>query len=408
MIGNNSIGNIPFLDLTSPHAEMRDELMQVVSKALSNAGFIGGPMVEAFEEEFARYCGTRHCVGVGSGTDAPRFALMAAGVGPGDIVLTVAHTFIATTEAISQTGARPDFVDIDEATYNIDPTKVREYIDTRCDWDPARKILLNSSTGERVRAIVPVHIYGQVADMDAILDIAEEYGLIVVEDSAQAHGAQYFSKREGRWRTAGSMAMAGSFSFYPGKNLGACGEAGAVVTDDAELAAKIRVIRDHGQRKKYYHEIEGYNGRLDAIQAGFLSVKLKRLPKWTEQRREAAARYNTLLSNTGAILPYEAADTSKAVYHLYVIRVPNRDELMKGLGEAGIGSGIHYPIPLHLQDAYRGRGYKKGDLPVTEQVAREIVSLPMFPQLTVEQQERVATEVRKLMAKDKASAAAAA
>lgn len=395
---SGSQGNIPFLDLVAPHTELRAELAQVFDKAMSTAGFIGGPMVQAFEEEFAAYCGTKHCVGVGSGTDAPRFALMAAGVGAGDIAITVSHTFIATTEAISQAGARPVFVDIDEKTYNMDPAKVRAYIETGCDWNAAEKILTDKATGGRVKAIVPVHIYGQVADMDAILGIAAQYGLIVIEDAAQAHGAQYFSKKENRWRTAGSMGLAGSFSFYPGKNLGACGEAGAVTTDDAALAAKIRVIRDHGQRKKYYHEVEGYNGRLDAMQAGFLSVKLKRLPDWTAQRQAAAVRYGKLLAGiAGVVVPFEDASVSKAVYHLYVVRVADREGLMKSLGEAGIGTGIHYPIPLHLQDAYKHLGYAKGDLPVTERVAAEIVSLPMFPQLTESQQKRVAEAVEKFV-----------
>lgn len=395
---SGSQGNIPFLDLVAPHTELRAELAQVFDKAMSTAGFIGGPMVQAFEEEFAAYCGTKHCVGVGSGTDAPRFALMAAGVGAGDIAITVSHTFIATTEAISQAGARPVFVDIDEKTYNMDPAKVRAYIETGCDWNAAEKTLTDKATGGRVKAIVPVHIYGQVADMDAILDIAAQYGLIVIEDAAQAHGAQYFSKKENRWRTAGSMGLAGSFSFYPGKNLGACGEAGAVTTDDAALAAKIRVIRDHGQRKKYYHEVEGYNGRLDAMQAGFLSVKLKRLPDWTAQRQAAAVRYGKLLAGiAGVVVPFEDASVSKAVYHLYVVRVADREGLMKSLGEAGIGTGIHYPIPLHLQDAYKHLGYAKGDLPVTERVAAEIVSLPMFPQLTESQQKRVAEAVEKFV-----------
>lgn len=391
--------NIPFLDLVTPHQELLPELTAVFEKAMATAGFIGGPMVQAFEEEFAAYCGSKHCVGVGSGTDAPRFALMAAGVGSGDIVITVSHTFIATTEAISQTGARAEFVDIDEKTYNMDPAQVREYIRTKCTWNPTEKVLSNTGTGERVRAIMPVHLYGQIADMDAILEIAAEYGLIVIEDAAQAHGAQYFSKKENRWRTAGSMGLAGSFSFYPGKNLGACGEAGAVTTDDAELAAKIRVIRDHGQRKKYYHEVEGYNGRLDAIQAGFLSVKLKRLPEWTSQRQAAAARYNQMLAGVaGVVVPFEDPAVSKAVYHLYVVRVADRESLMKSLGEQGIGTGIHYPIPLHLQEAYKGHGYAKGDLPVTEKVAAEIVSLPMFPQLTAEQQSRVVAGVKAFVA----------
>jgi dTDP-4-amino-4,6-dideoxygalactose transaminase len=240
-----------------------------------------------------------------------------------------------------------------------------------------------------------VHLYGQTADMDPILDVAAEFGLQVIEDSCQAHGAEYFSRKENRWRTAGSMGRAAAFSFYPGKNLGACGEAGAITTDDEELSQKMRMIRDHGQRQKYYHQVEGYNGRLDSIQAGILRVKLRRLREWTEGRQEAARRYRELLSDIGpaVTLPVEP-EWTRAVYHLYVIRIAERNELIKHLGMSGIGTGIHYPIPLHLQDAYRELGYAEGDFPVTERVAREIVSLPMFPGLTAEQQERVAAEVK--------------
>jgi dTDP-4-amino-4,6-dideoxygalactose transaminase len=245
-----------------------------------------------------------------------------------------------------------------------------------------------------VVAIIPVHLYGQMADMDPILELAERYSLIVIEDACQAHGAEYFSKREDRWRRAGSMGKAAAFSFYPGKNLGACGEAGAVTTNDGEIAQTIRMLRDHGQAKKYYHDVEGYNGRLDSIQAGFLSVKMKRLPEWTRLRREAASRYQDLFQGTEApvTLPYEPP-WSKPVYHLFVVRVPNRDEFMARLGAAGIGTGIHYPIPLHLQKAYESLGYAEGDFPVAERVAAEIVSLPMFPQLQGDQQERVVREV---------------
>ena len=388
---NNSI---PFLDLVTPHQQLKEELSDVLAKALGNAGFIGGPMVEQFERDFAAYCEAEHCIGVSNGTDALRFAVMAAGVKPGDTVVTVPNTFIATTEAISQAGARPDFVDIDERTYNMDPERLREYLEVQCYFDEGA--LRNRKTGSPVTAVIPVHLYGQTADMDAILELADRYNLMVIEDACQAHGAEYFSKKENRWKKAGSMGVAAAFSFYPGKNLGACGEAGAVTTNDAEMAAKIRMLRDHGQSQKYYHEVEGYNGRLDAIQAGFLGVKLKHLPAWTEARRDAAARYRELMEIDGSTIPapYEPA-WSRAVYHLFIVRVENRAELMKYLAAAGIGSGIHYPIPLHLQNAYRHLGFGKGAFPVTERVAAEIVSLPMFPGLTAEQQGRVISEIAK-------------
>ncbi|MEO5925039.1 MAG: DegT/DnrJ/EryC1/StrS family aminotransferase [Bryobacteraceae bacterium] len=386
--------NIPFLDLVTPHQELKEELMAVVSHAFDTGGFIGGPNVSGFEQEFAKYCEAEHCVANGSGTDALRFAFIAAGITTGDVMITVPHTFIATTEAVSQSGAIPVFVDIEEKTYNMDPAKVREFIETQCDFDAAAKKLTYRKTGGQVKALLPVHIYGQMADMDALLEIGDQYGLMVFEDACQAHGAKYFSKKHNRWFTAGSMGKAAAFSFYPGKNLGACGEGGATTTNDADLAAKMRMIRDHGQAQKYYHDIEGYNGRLDAIQAGFLRIKLKRMPTWTEGRQAAAARYQELLSGKGldVVLPYEG-ETSKAVYHLFVIRVKNREAFMKQLGDAGVGTGIHYPIPLHLQKAYAHMGYKKGDFPVTEKIAPEIVSLPMFPTLTAEQQSRVAEQV---------------
>ncbi len=392
MSGNSKI---PFLDLVSPHEELKEELHQVFSRALETAGFIGGPEVQGFEEEFAKYCDASYCVGVGSGTDALRFAFLAAGIGQGDVIVTVPHTFIATTEAISQCGAQLAFVDIDEATYNMDAAKLRQYLETACSFDASTRTLVDRKTGGRVKAIVPVHIYGQMADMDAILELADQYGLIVVEDACQAHGAEYFSQKQNRWFRAGSMGKAAAFSFYPGKNLGACGEAGATVTNDEDLAKKMKMLRDHGQSQKYYHQVEGYNGRLDSIQAGILRVKLRKLAEWTEKRQAAAARYQELFSAAAndRIIPPVEAPWSKAVYHLYVMRVQNRDEMMKQLGAIGIGTGIHYPIPLHLQEAYKGLGYKEGDYPVTEKIAKEIVSLPMFPQLQAEQQQRVVQEV---------------
>src|ERR1035441_4659805 len=267
----NHSKKIPFLDLVTPHLELEHELTGVFQQVIRTAGFIGGPMVENFEKEFAAFCLTDHAVAVNSGTDALRFALMAAGVKAGDVVVTVSHTFIATTEAISQAGALPEFVDIDERTYNMDPEKLRDYLETQCARCKEREVLSKRSK-RPVTAIVPVHLYGQMADMDAILELADRFGLTVVEDACQAHGAQYFSRKQNRWLTAGSVGRAAAFSFYPGKNLGACGEAGAVTTNDPALAAHVSMLRDHGQAKKYYHGMEGYNGRLDAIQAGILHV----------------------------------------------------------------------------------------------------------------------------------------
>jgi dTDP-4-amino-4,6-dideoxygalactose transaminase len=381
---------IPFLDLVTPHIELKEELTTAFHEALQNASFIGGPMVEGLERDFAAICDTRFCVGVGSGTDALRFALSAAGVVVGDTVITVPNTFIATTEAISQVGAEPEFVDVDERTSTIDPEKLETFLATACEKDPATGKLLSKRTGRPVTAIIPVHLYGHPADMDPIMELADTYHLIVIEDACQAHGAEYFSARANRWMKAGSMGRAAAFSFYPGKNLGACGEAGAITTNDEELARKCRMIRDHGQAKKYYHDVEGYNGRLDAIQAAFLRVKLKRLSEWNAQRQERARVYDDLLSELRehAIAPV-SAPWAKPVYHLYVIRVEDRDYLMSKLAEAHIGTGIHYPIPLHLQKAYAYLGYKEGDFPVSERLATGIVSLPMFPNLTEEQQSRV-------------------
>jgi dTDP-4-amino-4,6-dideoxygalactose transaminase len=396
---------IPFLDLVGPHAELKAELCKVFETALDTAGFIGGPMVQGFEQDFAKYCDAQHCVGVGSGTDALRFAFIAAGIGSGDVVITVPNTFIATTEAISQAGAQPVFVDINEATYNLDPTELRKYIEGSCDFDPETRTLVDRKTKGRVAAIVPVHLYGQMADMDALLEIAEQYNLIVIEDACQAHGAEYFSKKENRWRKAGSMGRAAAFSFYPGKNLGACGEGGAVTTNDEDLAKAVRQLRDHGQAQKYYHDVEGYNGRLDSIQAGILQVKLRRLPEWTEKRQECARRYRELLAPAAddVRLPHEPSWT-KAVYHLYVVRVSDREAFQKHLAQAKIGTGIHYPIPLHLQKAYADMGYKQGDFPVTERVSAEIVSLPMFPGLSAEDQKKVASEVLQFVSVKEPSA----
>jgi len=386
----NTKDTIPFLDLATMHIELEQELTEVFKRALRTAGFIGGPMVEEFEHAFAEFCGTKYCVGVGSGTDALRFALMAAGVKSGDVVITVPNTFIATTEAISQAGAEPRFVDIDERTYNMDPAKVREYLENSCTVDDRLGVVIDNKSGKPVTAIVPVHLYGQMADMDSLLKLAEQYKLIVIEDACQAHGAEYFSKRENRWKKAGSIGKAAAFSFYPGKNLGACGEGGAVTTDDEELAKKIRMIRDHGQAKKYYHDMEGYNGRLDSVQAGILNIKLKHLPNWNQSRRERARKYNELFAelDTNAVMPDEPS-WSKGVYHLYVVQVENREAVQSALTNENIGTGIHYPIPLHLQKAYTRLGYRRGDLPVSENAAQRILSLPMYPGISEADQVRV-------------------
>ena len=382
---------VPFLDLVTPHRELEEELVAVFREALRSAAFIGGPQVENFEREFADYCTTKYCVGVANGTDAVRFALMAAGVGRGDAVVTVSHTFIATVEAISQAGADTEFVDIDERTYCMSPQALADYL-KGCAKDPRTGRLLGRRSGKPLKAVVPVHLYGQVADMDPILEIARDHDLLVVEDACQAQGAEYHSAQKG-WRRAGSFGKAAAFSFYPGKNLGACGEAGAVTTDDEQVARTIRMLREHGQVQKSYHDLEGYNGRLDAIQAAFLRIKLRHLDGWNAQRRSAAARYGTVLSGVADIVTPFEPPSSSAIYHLYVIRSRDRERLAEHLKGQGIHTGLHYPLPLHLQKCYREWGYGDGSLPVTERVASEILSLPMFPGLTEEQQQRVGAAI---------------
>lgn len=353
--------NIPFLDLKVQYRQIAAELKPVIEEIMSNGAFIGGPQVAAFEEEFAAFCGVRHCVGLSSGTDALRLSLMAAGIGPGDEVITVPHTFIATTEAITQAGARPVFVDIDPETGCIDTRQIPNRITSK------------------TRAIVPVHLYGQTADMDPILEIARRHKLAVVEDACQAHGAGY------KGRKAGSMGIAGCFSFYPGKNLGAFGDAGAVVTDDEKLAQTIRMLREHGQSRKYVHDMEGYTGRLDAIQAAVLRIKLKHLAEWNQARRAHAALYTRLLSNIPGVTVIKEAEFAQSVYHLFVILVDDRNGLQAFLAEKGVGTGLHYPLPLHLQKAYAAMGFRKGDFPVSEHTAEHLISLPMFAELTPDQ-----------------------
>ncbi len=374
---------IPFLNLKPQHKMLKEQIMDIVSEAIDNTAFVGGKNVSGFEEDFAQFCETKHAVAVNSGTDALRFALLAAGLQPGEEVITTPNTFIATTEAITQAGGKVVFVDIDEKTDNIDVEKLAAEAEKR------------AKSSDRLKGIVPVHLYGQMADMNPILEIAEKYGLFVIEDACQAHGAVY--QKNGKSRKAGSMGLAGAFSFYPGKNLGSCGEGGAVATNDEELAQKIKMYRDHGQSKKYYHEFEGFNGRMHAIQAGILRLKLKHLPEWNDRRRENAAYYSELLKNVnGVVFPQEPV-WSKGVYHLYVIKLENRDEVQKKLAENGISTGLHYPIPLHLQNAYKHLGYKKGDFPITEKHAERLLSLPMFPELKKEEIEYVVSTLDKII-----------
>jgi dTDP-4-amino-4,6-dideoxygalactose transaminase len=393
-----SAQGIPFLDLVTVHRELRDELRALFEAALDTAGFIGGSMVQEFERDFAEACETRYCVGMASGTDAVRLALIAAGVQPGDTVVTVPLTFFATTESISQVGGRFDFVDVDPRTYTMDPERLRGYLETRCTLDAKTGRPVSKRTGGPVTAVIPVHLYGQMADMDPIRELAARYRLTVIEDACQAHGAEYFSRMDGRWYRAGSMGRLAAFSFYPGKNLGACGEAGAVTTDDEQVAKRCSMLRDHGQSKKYMHDVEGYNGRLDAIQAGILSVKLRHLSKWNEQRRELARSYDELLADMAEslVLPH-VPSWSRPVYHLYVVRTVDRARLQNDLTAAGIGTGIHYPVPLHLVKAYETLGFLPGEFPVSEQAAAQVLSLPMFPGLSPEQLERVARCVRESM-----------
>lgn len=395
---NCSQTGVPFLDLAAPHLELEEELVSVFRSALRSGDFIGGKMVEGFEGDFASFCGVKYCLGTGSGTDALRFALIAAGISAGDIALTVPNTFIATTEAISQAGAIADFVDVIESTCNMDPEKLREYLETRCSFEKSGGPI-HREKGRRVKAVVPVHLYGQPADMDPIMELARKYGLLVIEDACQAHGAQYFSKRENAWLKAGSIGTAGAFSFYPGKNLGACGDAGAVTTNDSALAARVEMLRNHGQVKRYYHDMEGYNGRLDAIQAGILKEKLKHLDKWNLKRRERAAQYDELLVRApGVAVPF-AGPGVRPVWHLYVIRTKRRDALREHLAGQGVATGLHYPVPLHLQNCYSRMNLGAGSFPVAEAAASSLLSLPMGPTLTRGQVERVSDLIAGFLSK---------
>jgi dTDP-4-amino-4,6-dideoxygalactose transaminase len=363
---------VPFVDLAAQHAAIRDELAAATERVLREADFILGREVECFEEEFARYCGCEYGVGVDSGTSALELTLRAYGVGAGDEVIVPANTFIATALAVSCTGATPVLVDINPATWTLDVA------------------LLEDAITNRTRAIITVHLYGQPADMDPILDIARWRRLVVIEDACQAHGARYKGRR------VGSLGQAAAFSFYPSKNLGACGDGGMVVTNDKDAARSLQLLRNYGEDKKYHHRVRGYNRRLDNLQAALLRIKLKYLDTWNHARRHRADRYSRLLSDV--VLPPVPASYSEPVWHLYVIQVSDRDGLQAHLGERGIGTGIHYPIPIHLQPAYRDLGHRRGDFPVTERAASSILSLPMYPELPPTVVEEVAGAVRTFVA----------
>ena len=362
---------VPFLDLNAHHAPHREEFERAIGEVIDSGAFAGGPFVEKFETEFAAFCRCQHAIGLGSGTEALWLSLLACGVGSGDEVITVPNTFMATAEAITYCAARPVFIDVDEHTYTMDPAG------------------LEKALTSKTKAIIPVHLFGQPADMDPILEFARKHGLFVIEDACQAHGAEYKGKR------AGTMGDVGCFSFYPGKNLGAFGEAGAVITNDSELDEKIRVLRDHGQIRKYRHNMIGWNCRMDGIQAAVLTVKLRRLENGNLLRRAHAEEYNRAFTAVEEVVTPVEADYARHIYHIYAIRVQDRDEVMFMLNEKGIQTGVHYPVPVHLQRAYRDLGYRTGDFPVSEQTALEYISLPMFPELTNEQIGMVTLAVRE-------------
>ncbi|HLF20122.1 MAG TPA: DegT/DnrJ/EryC1/StrS family aminotransferase [Bacteroidota bacterium] len=349
--------DIAFVDLKRNYLSIRDEVEKALHDVMERTAFILGSEVRAFEEEFAAYCGAKYCIGVASGTDALKIALKAVGVMPGDEVITVANTFIATALAISESGATPVLVDCDPHYYAIDPDRIEKAIT------------------EKTKAIIPVHLYGQIAEMEKIETIAKKYGLKIIEDACQAHGTMYHGKK------AGTFGDVGCFSFYPGKNLGAFGDAGAITTDNAELAEKTKLLRDYGQRIKYFHDLKGYNSRLDTVQAAVLRVKLKHLDKWNKKRKKNADLYGKYLSGIEEIKLPQEREGSTHVYHLYVIRVNGRQKIMDELKSKGISCGIHYPIPIHLQQAYADLGLHKGIFPVSEAYAEQVLSLPMFPEL---------------------------
>jgi dTDP-4-amino-4,6-dideoxygalactose transaminase len=364
---------VPFLDLHEQHAPLMPELVDVFRQVTETSAFAGGPFVARFETEFAAFCGTRYALGVGSGTDALWLSLLALGVGPGDEVITVPNGFISTAEAISLCGARPVFVDVDEQTYTMDPAQ------------------LEGAITLRTQAIVPVHLFGQMADLDPILAVARRHGTPVVEDACQAHGAEYKDHR------AGSLGVAGCFSFYPGKNLGAFGEAGAVTSEETDLRSKIQMLRDHGQASKHFHSTIGWNARMDGIQAAVLSLKLRRLDAANAARRMHAQLYDELLADESGVIRPAVAPQNVHVYHIYAVRVRNRDEVLQRMTARGVNCGIHYPVPIHLQKAYSFLGLGPGSFPIAERCAQEFLSLPMYPELRDEQIEFVVQTLKECL-----------
>jgi dTDP-4-amino-4,6-dideoxygalactose transaminase len=360
---------INYIDLQAQYQSLKQELREAIDGVLDSGAYVLGPAVAEFERDFADFCGTKHAVGVSSGTSALVLSLRAIGVGPGDEVITAANTFIATAAAIAQTGARPVLVDVDPQTRNIAPALIEAAITTR------------------TKAIIPVHLFGRAAEMDEILTIADRHQLAVIEDAAQAHGASYQKRR------AGSMGRLAAFSFYPAKNLGAFGEAGAVTTDDDDLARVVRMLRDHGSPKKYEHELLGYNARMDGLQGAVLGVKLKHLERWNAERNRVAKRYDDLMADLPVTRP-SRSDDHEQVYHVYVIESDRRDELQAYLTDHGVPTIIHYPIPIHRQPAFECLGYREGDLPVAERLSRTVLSLPIYPEMTDEQVAFVSEQVR--------------
>lgn len=375
-------GKVSFVDLFSQHQEVRAEIETAFKDIIDKSSFIGGKYVSQFENDFANYLGIKNVIGTSNGTDAIWLALVAAGVRPGDAVITVPNTFIATVEAISRAGAYPLFVDVELATSLMDIDLLQSFLENECQREDSGSFI-HQKTMRRIAAIVPVHLYGLPVDLDRLVPLARQYGIPIVEDACQAHGAK--ARLNGGWKKAGTFGVASAFSFYPGKNLGAMGDAGAVATDDPDMAEKMKVLRDHGSNEKYIHTTpDGWNSRLDSLQAAVLSAKLKQLDYWNNCRREAAKKYQEVLRKTPLVLPSEPGEREH-VYHLYVIHTPNRDLLKKELSARGIDTGIHYPIPLHLQKAYDWLNLPNGSFPNTEYLASSCLSLPMHPALSLEQ-----------------------
>jgi dTDP-4-amino-4,6-dideoxygalactose transaminase len=362
---------IAFLDLKAQYASLKSEIDAAVLKVLASGQYVLGEEVSAFEAEFAAYCGADHAIAVNTGTSALHLALLAAGVGPGDEVITVPFTFVASASSVWMTGAKPVFVDVDPISFMMDPAK------------------LEAAITPQTKAILPVHLYGQMADMDAIMEIARRYGIPVIEDACQAHGAEYYGER------AGSIGLSGCFSFYPGKNLGACGEGGMVVTSDPEQARRMRMLRDWGQEQRYHHVVKGFNYRMDALQGAILRVKLRHLDAWTDTRRAIAARYSSLLQNSRVVQAPVELEGRKHVYHIYAVRTQDRERLRRDLDAVGVPTGLHYPIPVHLQPAYADLGYKAGDFPESEEAARDVLSLPIHPDMTLRQAEDVVSAIEQ-------------